>query len=120
MLLNTSGLLRRLAVVLVVAKEDVLKAGFVAGQRYDGVLRRGLDHRVGGALNGQADRRPVVQGLHLYDAVQLRERVRGDGVRDGDGDLIALDVRDLVHTTDAHDASIPNDRDACAGLLDLA
>src|SRR5258708_29491128 len=88
MLLNMGCLLRRLAVALVVAEEDVLEAEFVAGQRDDRKLRRGLDHSVRGALHGEAHGGPAVEALDLSDAVELGERVGGSRVWQGHPDLL--------------------------------
>src|SRR6266851_4300161 len=110
----------RMAVALVVAEEDVLEAGFVAGQRDDRKLRRGLDHSVRSALHGEAHGGPAVEALDLSDAVELGERVGGYRLREGDRDLVALDVFQFVHAADADDSVVANDRDARAGLLDLA
>src|SRR5260370_40486929 len=80
----------RMAVALVVAEEDVLEAGFVAGQRDDRKLRRGLDHSVRGALHGEAHGGPAVEALDLSDAVELGERVGGERRGEG-GPRLSLD-----------------------------
>src|ERR1700674_3017266 len=120
MLLNTRGLLNRLTVIFVVAKEDVLEARLIAGQRNDAVARRGLDHSVGGALHREAHRVPVVEHLDVSHALERLERLGRYRLRESDGDLVALDVLQLVHAADAHEATLADDPDARAGLLDLA
>src|SRR5437588_9228266 len=112
MLLNTSDLPRGLAAVaLVVAQEDVLEAGLVAGQRDHWKLRRRLDHRVRGALHGESNGQPVVERLDLGDPIEPGERVGRDRLGEGDRDLVALDVFELMHATDADDAAVADDRD---------
>src|SRR5216684_350414 len=121
MLLNhTGGLLLRLAVALVVAKEYVLEARLIARERDDGVPGRGLDHGVGGALHGQPDGVALVQLLDLFHPLERIERIGGHRRGERDSELIALDCLDLSHAADAHQAAFPDDAHARAGLLDLA
>src|SRR6266550_2758283 len=120
MLLNTGGLLRRLVVALVVAKEDVLQARLVAGQRDHRILGRLLDHGVSGALDRKPHSGAVAQWLDLDDTFELREGVRRNRLCKGDGDLVALDVHQFVDAAHLDEAAFANDAHARARLLDLA
>src|SRR5438874_13120497 len=110
MLLNTDGFLRRLAVALVVAQEDVLEAGLIARQRHDWISRSGFDHCVGRTLDGKADSHPIVQGLDLGHPIEPCERLRRHWLRKRDRDLVALDVVQLVYAADSDDAAVADDR----------
>jgi len=62
----------------------------------------------------------VVELFDLGHAIELLEGLDGNRLRKRDGDLVALDVLELVHAADAHEASLTDDADPRARLLDLA
>src|ERR1035437_726881 len=115
-----SRILVRLVVARVVAQEDILQAGLMAGQGYDRVFRRRLDHRVRPTLHRQVERVPAVHHRYLCDTLQALERLHRYIVGEGDRDLVALDVVELVYCADAHQSPLANDPHAGACLLDLA
>src|SRR4029077_3399018 len=118
LLSNTRGLLR-LIVGLVVAEENVLEAGLVARKRNHRIPCRRLDHRIRGSLD-RDPHRPVVELLDLDDAIEAREDVGSNGLREVNGDLVALDVLQLRDAGEADEPAVADDADARARLLDLA
>src|SRR5438105_13519073 len=120
MLLNTGEGDRRRVVALVVAKEDVLEARLIAGQRDDRILSGLLDHRVCGALDRNPHGGAVAQRLALDDTFELRDGVRRYRLSKGDSDLVALDVHQFVDAAELDKAAFANDAHARARLLDLA
>src|SRR4051812_10308184 len=62
----------------------------------------------------------VVQLLDLGDPIHALEACGGDGLAEGDRDLVALDVLQLGNAADANDPSFSDDGHSRACLFDLA
>src|SRR5438477_11018738 len=120
LLSHTGGLPWCLPVALIEAKEDVLEARLVARQGDNWIPGGGLDHRVGGTLHRKADGRPVVQCLHVDDAVKLCERASRHRARKRNPDLVTVDVREVGDGAHLARATLAEDADATAGLLNFA
>src|SRR5260370_27115515 len=117
---HTLRLLGGRAVGLVVAQEDVLEAGLVAGERDDLKACGSLDHRIGRSLHRQAHGVAVVQRLHVGHALQRLEGLGRNPARERDRDRVALAGLDLGPVTDPDNAPVADDPYALARLLDLA
>src|SRR5689334_25413813 len=118
LLSNTRGLLH-MVVRLVVAEEHVLEARLVARERYHRIPGRSLDHRIRGSLD-RNPHRAVVERVDVGHTFQARKIVGGNGLREVDRDLVALDVFQLGYARDTDEPALADDADARARLLDLA